>query len=720
MGINLYLINLLQKSLFFKVLLITLLLCFLSFFLFGIYHILEVKSIYKELSKEQINKTTKETIAQYLANLEKESVLIEKDFEKVEQNLLLLQKQAEDVFSEKRALDHLPNLNLVKHPLGFYWEPIAHQDKTANTFVSARINIENSFIYKDLQKTKVLEPLLKQTIINEPNLKAVYFILSESAWIVYPSVDVPYEVMLNKLPPDINVHEYEFYYRANLSYNPEKMLQWTQKYVDVTQWGWVITALVPVYLSDGTFRGVIGADFPINKITTRIEGLSFAEPNAYAFILDQAGNLVAGNKEQFNKQFNSSISKLISKMERSSTVNNQKFTDNFGKQNYILSTTIPNTKWTLNFSIPVDDIVKPMKQKANSLLSLKIKQSFQRLFIFLIIASILLTFLSYSLSRKITKPIKQLTTTIKQSATGSYGRQILVQSNDEIGQLTVTFNEMSLIIRDLIKELKLRADILEEKVLERTRELAHSNTKLLQTYGCLKQSEQARTELIVHISHDLKTPLTKIKGFLQVIKSFDLPISKQKDYIELILLQTNHMIELINDLSELSSLHVNDISFEKEWYPIDFLINHATEIVRNKGIDRLITIKTKYEEDLPLVYIDPKQMNRALTNILTNSIKYAKPNGEIRIDCQVFTKTEQCILIFQDNGIGIHHKNLKRIFEPYYREKRTNNETFGRGIGLSIVKKIIKGHNGTINMQSKVNEGTTVIISLPTDKPTQN
>lgn len=697
-----------------------LLLCFISFTVFGIYSVLEVKSIYNKLTDEQIKKTTTATIDQRLAYLKKESTLIQKDLEKVEQNLLLLQKQAEYIFSKTpKQLFSLPMIELVKHSKGFYWEPIERDDDIANIFISARSDAKKEFIYGDLQKAKLLEPLLKQTVKNESTLKAVFFILSESAWIIYPGIDAPYEVSINKLPPDILVQEHEFYYKADSTHNPNKTLQWTAKYQDVTQWGWVITALVPVYLPDGTFRGVIGADFPINKITTRIEGLSFAEPNAYAFILDQHGNLVAGNEEKFKKQFKTKFPFEISNKEKPLMTQKQLFTDAYGEHYYILSAEIPSTKWTLNFSIPEEDIVQPIKQQANKQLSLKLKQFINRLFLFLIFTSVLLIILSYSFSIKIIRPINKLTTAIKQNSSGTYGSQIPVHSHDEIGQLTITFNEMSITIQNLIEELKLRADILEEKVSERTKELAQSNEQLMQTLGRLKQSEQARTELILHISHDLKTPLTKVKGFIQVIKGFDLESTKQKEYIELILMQTNHIIELINDLFELSSLHVNELTFEKEWYPIDFLVDHAIEIVCKEVTEQTIHITTNYEKHLPLLFIDPKQMNRAFTNILSNAIKYAKRNSDINIKCEVFMKNGHCIIIFQDNGVGIYEGNLQRIFDPFYREKRIENEILGSGIGMSIVKKIIEGHNGTIYVKSKINEGTTIIISLPIEVPAQ-
>lgn len=695
-----------------------LLLCFISFAVFGIYNVIEVKSIYHQLTDEQIKKTTKETLDQNLAYLEMEATLIQQDFEKVEKNLLLLQKQSEYVFSQPPGqLNSLPKISLVNHPLGFYWEPVDRHNDRANIFISAHAKAKTGLIYKDLQKTKQLEPLLKQTIDNESTLKAVFFILSESAWIIYPAMDAPYEVAINKLPPDIIVQEHEFYYMADKSHNPEKTVKWTKNYNDVTQWGRVITALVPVYLPDGTFRGVIGADVPINKITTRIESLSLDTQNAYAFIVDQDGTLVAGNEDRFNSQFQSTFPLKLPHHEKTSNGTQRIWTDDAGEQYYILSAEIPNTKWTLHFSIPKNDMIQPIILQTDQQLSNKLNQFIHRLVLFLLCTSGLLIILSYAFSRRIIRPVKQLTKAIQQNASGMHGSQIQVHSYDEIGQLTLTFNEMSSTIHQLVKQLKLRADMLEEKVSERTKELAHSNEQLLHTLERLKHSEQARTELILHVSHDLKTPLTKIKGFLQVIKEYDLSEIKQKEYVELVLLQTNHIIALINDLFELSSLHVDDLHFEKEWYPIDFLVDHAIEMECKVHSDHSINITKTYEEELPLLFIDPKKMNRAFTNILSNAVKYAKPNGDVSIQCSIFMKNDHCYLIFQDNGIGISNENVSQIFDPFYRDERIKHEIIGSGMGMSIVQKIITGHGGTIDVKSKINEGTIVTISLPIKNP---
>jgi signal transduction histidine kinase len=697
-----------------KLLSIMLLLCFISFLVFGIYSVVEVKSIYKQLTHQDIKRTTENTLAQRLAYLEKEATLIQKDMENVEQNLLLLKEQTEYIYSlDQNTILTPPNLNLVKHPKGYYWEPINKQEDTANIFISSRANFRENTLYKDLQRAQFLEPLLKQTVKNDSTLKAVFFTLSESAWIIYPGIDAPFEVSNNKLPHDILVQEHEFYYMADPSHNPEKTIQWTNKYKDVTQWGWVITAVAPVYLSDGTFRGVIGADFPIKRIATRIENLSFKETNAFAFILDQNGVLLAGNEDRFNKQFKNKSPLKNSNAAKSSNGIIQVWKDSNSESHYILAAEIPNTKWVLSFSIPENDIVQPIIQQADKQFSIQIKKFINRLLLFLIFTSGLLVVLTYNFSVKMTKPINHLTSTIRKHAAGTYGYQIQVQAKDEIGQLTTTFNEMSLTIHGLIKELQNRADVLEERVSERTKELAQSNEHLLQTLDQLKESEQARAELILHLSHDLKTPLTKVKGFLQVIKGFDLDLIKQKEYIDLILLQTNQIVELINDLTELSSLHFKELPFEKEWYPADFLIDQSIEMVYKEATKQNIHIFTDYVDNLPLIYVDPKRMSRVLTNILSNAIKYSKIGRDITIHCRSFTENGRCILSFEDNGIGINEDNLKRIFDIFYRENRTESDIYGSGIGMSIVKNIVEGHDGFIDVKSKVNVGTTVTISLP-------
>lgn len=696
-----------SKSFFLKILALTALLSFVPFVVLGFYSIVQVNSLSDNITQAQIQSAIKNALDQKFVLLEKEAELINTDFRKVEQNLKLIQRQAEHLFAQSDAYVPPLPVNLVKSPKGYLWEPFADKNEKANLFVSARAT--TSLSNKELSQAKQLEPLLKQSIENEPILKAVFFCLSESGWIIYPAMDADYEVAINKLPPDIRVQDYPFYYLADQEHNPNRTVKWTSPYNDVTHWEMVVTAVVPVHLPTGQLRGVVGADFPITFINEQVLNFTRTEPNAFAFIRDTEGHFIAGEKnELYAKLFGDSAAKTVPHTKGIHKIATPE--GNF----YLLSTPIASNGWVLNYVLPELDITSPIIKDVSEQTSRQMELYVQRLLLFLLLGSISVILFSYVFSQSVTKPIKRLTKASEAMINGTHREDIPVIFHDEIGRLTRTFNYMNVMIDKLINELTDRAHQLEERVIERTWELLNANDQLKSTFERLKKSETARTELIVQISHDLKTPLTSIKGYLQLLNAYKFPDEHEKEFKELVLLRTNHMIQLIDDLFEISAMDLDESQFEQEWVPVEFMIEHALEIATSKATDADLQIHTEFSCDLPLVYVDPKKMNRALINILSNAIKYSKESEERQINIKAYLDETRVVMEIADNGMGIAEENLEKIFSFFYRELQVQAANIGgSGLGLGIAKKIIDKHQGDIRIYSKLGQGTTVVISLP-------
>lgn len=681
--------------------------------LLGIYNSIEVKSFSKRLTEEQLRKVKKNILEQKFSFLEKEAELINTEFIKIEQNIQMVQRQAEQLYSV--PINHsLPMLSLKKEEQGYLWQPI-HNDYSgmANVFVSS-IASDSDTLKNDLQIATQLEPLLHQTVRNEPILKGVFFCHPESGFIIFPAINVPDEIKLGKLPSNLDVKQFEFFYIADESNNPARSVKWTSTYQDVTKWDYIITAAVPVYNDEGRFKGVVGADVPIESITNKFLNFHFEEPHAFAFIVDEKGNFIAGDQKNFNKIFSQRMSaSTLTKLKNNE--NGQRTLTINGEKNHHMFASIPSSGWYLNFVTPETDIVEPILKESQIKTSDQLQRFYERFSWFLIICTIFLTCLSYLFSKTVTNPVKRLITAIKENTEGQYGRQIQVFSTDEIGSLTKTFNEMSMTIDELVEELHDRANILEDRVSDRTKDLQMMNNRLLETYEQLKTTEESRSELILQVSHDLKSPLTAIKGYLQVIKRYPLSQKEQDEYLDIILLQVNHIVTLIDDLFELASLDNTEILLEKEWTDLEFLINHSASLIKENSEQHHLLIQTSFEQDLPLLFIDIKKVNRALLNILSNAVKYAYFRDTINISIQVFKEPSHICISISDNGMGISEDSLFKIMEPFYREKRVRKANInGSGLGFSITKKIIEAHGGKILLSSKLDEGTTVKIFLPT------
>lgn len=228
------------------------------------------------------------------------------------------------------------------------------------------------------------------------------------------------------------------------------------------------------------------------------------------------------------------------------------------------------------------------------------------------------------------------------------------------------------------------------------------------------QYKQQNKELVSNISHDLKTPITAIKGYVEGIMDgvADTP-EKMDKYIKTIYNKANDMDRLINELTMYSGIDNNRIPYNFHRINVS---DYFGDCVEEVGLDlESKNIKLNYSnliEPDTIVIADPEQMKRVINNIIGNSVKYMdKPRGEI--DIRILDEVDSIRVEIEDNGKGIAQKDLQRIFDRFYRTDASRNSAQGgSGIGLSIVKKIIEDHGGYIWATGKEGEGTCIHFVL--------
>ena len=225
--------------------------------------------------------------------------------------------------------------------------------------------------------------------------------------------------------------------------------------------------------------------------------------------------------------------------------------------------------------------------------------------------------------------------------------------------------------------------------------------------------DNMRKEFIADVSHELKTPITSIMGYADTLLEEEYDKETQSKFLNVIASEARRMAKLVTDLLTLSKNDNNRNVVKKEQFDLGELVKKcqdklAIEIKRkNHNVNCFVTA------DVPLVYADKDDIERVVLNIMTNSIKYTKEGGEIKIYVG-FVYNDAYIKIF-DNGIGIPEEDLNRIFERFYRvDKARTREMGGTGLGLSIAKEILDKNGGSIDIKSKVGEGTEVVIRIPT------
>ena len=282
----------------------------------------------------------------------------------------------------------------------------------------------------------------------------------------------------------------------------------------------------------------------------------------------------------------------------------------------------------------------------------------------------------------IISPIHKLQEAAQNVEEGNLNFEIKPEKDDEMGRLMQAFEKMRIRLRDNAEE-KLKSD---------------------------RESK----ELISNISHDLKTPITAIKGYVEGIRDgvADTP-EKMDKYIKTIYNKAIDMDRLINELTTYSGIDNNRIPYN--FHRIN-VADYFGDCVEEVGLDlEQRGIKLNYSNLVSpdtAVIADPEQMKKVINNIISNSVKYMdKPNGHI--DIRILDEVDAIRVEIEDNGKGIAQKDLQKIFERFYRTDASRNSAQGgSGIGLSIVKKIIEDHGGYVWATAKEGEGTCMHFVL--------
>ncbi len=225
--------------------------------------------------------------------------------------------------------------------------------------------------------------------------------------------------------------------------------------------------------------------------------------------------------------------------------------------------------------------------------------------------------------------------------------------------------------------------------------------------------ESIQKEFVADVSHELKTPITSIMGYAETLLECEYEKETQDKFLNVIATEAKRMGKLVTDLLTLSRYDNNKNNVEKETFDLGELVKKAQDKLAIEIKKKNHKVNTFVTADVPPVYANKSEIERVILNILTNSIKYTKEDGEIKIYVG-FVYNDAYIKIF-DNGIGIPEEDLNRIFERFYRvDKARTREMGGTGLGLSIAKEILDKNGGSIDIKSVVGQGTEVVVKIPT------
>jgi signal transduction histidine kinase len=279
--------------------------------------------------------------------------------------------------------------------------------------------------------------------------------------------------------------------------------------------------------------------------------------------------------------------------------------------------------------------------------------------------------LTFALSRRMMSPIGVLAAVARRLGRGDLSQRVRLQGEGEIASLAEAFNSMA---------------------------------------GDLEYAEQLRRNMVADVAHELRTPLSNIQGYLEAIR--DGMVEPDAAAIRSLNEETSLLSRLVNELQELSLAEAGELKLVYQAEDIANLVKEAVAPWQPQLTAREISLSFELPDDLPLVNIDWQRINEVLHNILENAVAHTHKGGTIRITASHKGKWVEASV--SDTGEGIPAEDLPHIFERFYRvDKSRARATGGSGLGLTIAKRLIEAHGGTIVVQSKLGEGSRFSFTVP-------
>ncbi len=280
--------------------------------------------------------------------------------------------------------------------------------------------------------------------------------------------------------------------------------------------------------------------------------------------------------------------------------------------------------------------------------------------------------LVYIISLRLSRPLKQINNAARIIAGGDFRKRLNIKSNDEIGELAGTFNQMAVALQNL---------------------------------------EEMRRGFIANVSHELRTPMTSIRGFIEGILDGTIPPDRQEYYLTIVRDETNRLNRLVNDLLDLAKMEAGEVTLSLKPFDINELVRRCVIKLETLLLDKNIFVEADFEEEGMYVNADADAIERVIYNLVHNAIKFTPENGRIKITTKA--QKSKVLVSVKDNGAGIEKDELDMIWERFYKtDKSRSRDKTGTGLGLAIVKNIINEHGQQIWVESEPGKGAEFIFTL--------
>lgn len=289
-----------------------------------------------------------------------------------------------------------------------------------------------------------------------------------------------------------------------------------------------------------------------------------------------------------------------------------------------------------------------------------------------LITTSIIFILIYFISKQMSKPLKEMNQVAKKIANGDFGKRISIEGEDEIGQLGVSLNYMA---------------------------------------GELDKIDMNRKSFIANVSHDMRSPLTSIQGFVTAILDGTIPAEKHEKYLRIVLNESQRMIKMTNDILELNKMEEGNLPLKKMEFDIHEMIRDLLDNFEQVTKEKEVHVNVILDRKDQIVFADPEKIARVVQNLLDNAFKFVNKQGTIEVE--TVAKQNKIWVYIRNSGPGIPQEEQKNIWERFYKSDLSRGkDKKGMGIGLVIVKETMKQHNEELGIISNEGEMVTFYFTL--------
>jgi signal transduction histidine kinase len=303
-------------------------------------------------------------------------------------------------------------------------------------------------------------------------------------------------------------------------------------------------------------------------------------------------------------------------------------------------------------------------------INMALESAYRFIWLSLLISASVATILIYWISQRISQPLIEMSDIAKSMSKGDFSQKATVSSKDEVGQLATSFNKMA---------------------------------------EALENLEDMRRGFVSSVSHELKSPLTSIRGFVQGILDGTIPPEEQAQYLTIVLEETDRLNKIIKELLELSRMESSQFQLTMSNFDVNELIRRVLLKQEKRIEQKELDVQIDFEQDRCMVEADRDRIEEVLINLIDNAIKFTPEKGHLIVSTRI--EGNKVYISVSDSGIGISEEDMPHIWERFYTadKSRASGST---GLGLSIVKRIIEQHRQSIWVKSVPGQGTTFTFTL--------